>query len=438
MKSASSTAPREVEVKPRRRGFGFGVRLVSRDTSGSGGADPSPQDVAPARLVSTGTSRRGGAEGTLVTGLRPPKYVRKCPNSEWQKAVPYQLLLWPAGDPSKASLVEAKCRSWRCKGECRRHNGKVTWARVVEALERHDEQDVLFAVLTIDRNGYYSGRSWPDSTTAYRELSSMGNKWMKRINRMCERLGVEAIQSRWVGVVEQHRSGWPHINLIIVCPGLAALVRKQQAELDSHSGEYTPLERALVRGEVMRHAEAAGWGRRSTLEVARSRGAVAGYMVKLCGLHDEPGTEATRSAAVTGEVVKLSQIPMAAPKGFRRLRSGVRFLPTRRRSEFTGALLDEGRVLDRTDHFRRIRKLAHRIRELEQLPELGAHERLELFELAGEHDRCRRRLDELVDALAAAGVPSRVLAGVRSRVEALARVDEILRRRAAKPRIPGL
>ncbi|GAG43380.1 unnamed protein product, partial [marine sediment metagenome] len=122
------------------------------------------------------TSGAADASGEAAyTG--PPKYVMKCPNSPWQKALPYHLLLWPPGHPEKASVMTAHCRSWRCEGECRRHNGKVTWARIVEALEPHDDRDVLFAVLTIDRNGYYSGQKWASSTDAYRELSSMMGKW---------------------------------------------------------------------------------------------------------------------------------------------------------------------------------------------------------------------------------------------------------------------
>jgi len=370
-------------------------------------------------------------------------------------------------------MVTATCRSWRCEGECRRHNGKVTWARIVEALQPHDERDVLFAVLTIDRNGHYSRRRWDSSLQAYRELSRMMGMFLKRLNRMCERAGVEGIASRWVAVVEQHRSGWPHVNLLVVCPALAAIVRAQQAELDDQHDElaervqyarerercdfprfpsfenWLARKRGLMRGEVLRHCKGAGWGRQSSLEVARSRGAVAGYLVKLCGLHDTPGTASSREkgARIGGEVVKLSQIPMSAPKGFRRLRSGVRFLPPRRKSEYTGALFDEGMPVEFTRMVKRALDLraaqARRAARAEvatsaraevatsatraarPLVELVCDEASEAAELAtiaalvAAHERDLGRLRDIHAALTAAGVESR---GYRKIIDLLGRI----------------
>jgi len=55
---------------------------------------------------------------------------------------------------------------------------------------------------------------------------------------------------------------------------------------------------------------------------------LAGYITKIAG-----NTEKTH-----GELVKLSQVPLMAPKNFRRLRSGKKFLPKRRKGDGTGAL----------------------------------------------------------------------------------------------------
>jgi hypothetical protein len=382
-----------------------------------------------------------------------PKYVVKCPNSKWQKAVPYQLLLWRHGDPTQASMVTATCRSWRCEGQCRRHNGKVTWARIVEAVEPHDENDVLFAVLTIDQNGYYSQRRWDSSYQAYKELSRMMGMFLKRLNRLLERSGVEGIASRWVAVVEQHRTGWPHVNVLIVCPALAKIVREQQAELEATHDEvaeriayarererstwprFPPFEkwldhrRSLMRGEVLRHAEGAGWGRRSTLEVARSRAAVAGYFVKLCGLHDEPGTSSSREQ-LSGEVVKLSQIPMAAPKGFRRLRSGVRFLPPRRKSEYTGALFDDGAPVELLRWFKRARALRDAMDRALDRSKVSPPPEL-LASLQADHERDMARLRDIAAALEAARLESR---GYRKIVELLRAIVSHADERASEPR----
>lgn len=325
-------------------------------------------------------------------------------------------------------MVDAKCRSWRCEGECRRHNGKVTWARVVEALEPHSDCSILFGVLTIDQNSRYSQRVWTDSTEAYRELSRMMTNYLKRLNRMLEAAGVEGIASRWVAVVEQHRSGWPHVNLVIVCPSLASIVKAQQAELDGHSGTYTDHERALLRGELLEHAEAVGWGRVSTLEVARSRGAVAGYIVKICGMHDEAGTKATREAThegkgqLGGEVVKLSQIPMAAPKGFRRLRSGVRFLPPRRTSTYSGAMVDRGTPLKlpREIGLRREKRLAEQLAELAKTNPLAAAQAREHREL---YEKGLSRLAEVVEAMGVVGLDTFPHQGAIERLRLLDRFD---------------
>jgi hypothetical protein len=67
---------------------------------------------------------------------------------------------------------------------------------------------------------------------------------------------------------------------------------------------------------------------------------MAGYVVKLA--HQE---------TLTGEVAKLSQVPVKAPRGFRRLRSSPGFLPKRlSRGEYAGELdkrtLAQGEALD--------------------------------------------------------------------------------------------
>jgi len=187
---------------------------------------------------------------------------------------------------------------------------------------------VVFAVLTLDRDGYFSGEPWPNVTAAYRELSRMSRALLKRLNRFCTTRGWEAIGSRWAGVVEAHRSGWPHVNLMLYSPELAAALESARiAQLECGA---TARESVLLCDELLRHAKETGWGPQSTAERARSRDAVTGYITKLSG----------EAAQTAGELSKITQTPLSAPQGFRRLRAGKGFLPPRHKNpEWTGTVV---------------------------------------------------------------------------------------------------
>jgi hypothetical protein len=169
-------------------------------------------------------------------------------------------------------------------------------------------------VLTLDRDGYYSGAPWADVNEAYRALGSMTRAALARIGRTwgpetrLERSGrsktlrtVRALGNRWAAVVEAHRSGWPHVNLLVWCPELAAELRREQADRleDPELADAIELARdawkrreAVPRavreharqpthggGEHAAHHPAPGWGRQSSAEAAPSGDAVCGYAV---------------------------------------------------------------------------------------------------------------------------------------------------------------
>jgi hypothetical protein len=287
-------------------------------------------------LVATGTSGRNVSPATLgdraaLRGNRAaaaaprPDYVRRCPYSGGaDRRAPLMLHVWPKGQPEHACRSVALCGSWRCPS-CRRWRASTDYARITEALSTVDPAHVVFVVLTLDRDGWRTGDAWADAETAYRALSRMSRALLKRWGRM---LG-KPIGSRWVGTVEAHRSGWPHLNLVLVSAELAAVLGRQ-----ANAADATDRQKALLRGELLSAALGAGWGPQSTAEVARSPEALAGYLVKLAGELDEAW------GAMAGEVTKVTQVPLSAPKGTRRLRSGRKFLPPRRRNPLlTGALL---------------------------------------------------------------------------------------------------
>lgn len=252
-----------------------------------------------------------------------PRHVRACQWSQFGHER-WFIWLWQHGRAMVQTRVPYSCGSWRCP-VCARHEAAVTFARIKEATSRaeYSAGGWVMIVLTLDREGYYSGKPWPDVNAAYRELSRMTRNFLARLRRA---YGHEP-GSSWVAVVEAHRSGWPHVNLLAYAPSLAAELAAQQCD---HRPEEPARQRILLAGHLLRTAEATGWGRQSTAEVARSKDAIASYIVKLAGQHD----------ASVGEVAKITQAPMNAPERFHRLRSGKGFLPPRHRNpNVTGVLV---------------------------------------------------------------------------------------------------
>lgn len=310
-------------------------------------------------LIHEHTSPRGPIRITM------PRYVRACRRNEWR------LHLWEPGG-SEAKNVPYRCRSWRCPGECCSWRAKFDMRRILDALRSFQPEDVCFFVLTLDRNGTMGGKPWASRYEAFTGLSRCARILLKRLNRALLVAQIEydaqatilrdygqtqgwtpehyrreclrklgpypsTIGNAWVGTAEQHRSGWPHYNLIIVSPYLAhrlanAYDERKAAGLPHH-------EAALLQGPIQRHVIESGFGMRSTGEAARSLGDVAYYIVKAASVMDA-ALPPEVAHVLPREVAKMSQVPEAAPKGFRRIRSGIRFLPRKKKSKYTGILLD--------------------------------------------------------------------------------------------------
>jgi hypothetical protein len=114
-------------------------------------------------------------------------------------------------------------------------------------------------------------------------------------------------------------------------------------------GRYLIPDEVAQRTFWEKHLLAVGFGRRSWIERAESTGEAIGYITKVAGHHEQSVRRmGKRVARTTGEIVKLTQLPMNAPSRFRRLRAGKGFLPPRRKNPaVTGTLLR--RTFDRHD-----------------------------------------------------------------------------------------
>jgi len=345
-----------------------------------------------------------------------PKHVRHCYNGG---ARDWWIYTWKKCSPELQTRIPYVCNSWRCQHctthrtaaecaadpkacrSCARHDAAVTFARIREATAELDPLGFVFLVLTIDRNGFYSKQPWASAAEAFEALSRMTRDTMRRLRRLTVELGEwdwatrtvkrkngtfheqrykrARLQNQWVAVVEAHRTGWPHQNLLLHSPALAAALAGMQSSAHRASSARSldwattfplgsdeffraasrrqaatrPIARkpeghadlcrcadcrraVLVRGELAELVTAAGWGLESTAERARSAASVASYVVKLAG----------DGGKTAGELAKLSQAPTMAPERFRRLRSGVGFLPPRKGTAegVTGTLIRRERT----------------------------------------------------------------------------------------------
>lgn len=323
-------------------------------------------------------ARAGSSYGAGIPGRAPgpglvkviPKHVAACQHSPFPGAR-WFVQTWRKTDPSVMHRIAYSCGSWRCPG-CRRHEGAVTFRRITDALATKEASGWCYFVLTIDREGFFSGKKWLDVNDAYAALGTMSQAFLRRIGAkwgpetryvtrrkkgvpVGER-AVRTVGNAWISVVEAHRSGWPHLNLMVWCPELAEKLQREQEDIledpeiadavallrDARENKepcpehYRGLARkaVLLRGDVQTMAKVSGWGVQSTGERARDVEALASYSVKLCGLHDES------VGKLSAEIAKLTQLPENAPERFRRLRSGRHFLlPRHKNEEITGCLL---------------------------------------------------------------------------------------------------
>ncbi len=259
----------------------------------------------PPRLVSllgTSESRPGpGTSGTRPHGPRRgalvlPKYIRACQQGR------FHLRVWPKVNRGAYTRIAWRCRSWRHRGGCAKARAREDFERIWYAVSGYRPQDVVFCVFTLKPG------DWESTWQAYEKLRDRWRSLAKALRR-------EFGDLAYVSTVEAHRNGMPHLNVIVASPEMAKELRFR--------GWW-------VKRWLKQHARLCGFGWRCSAEAAKSLNKVAGYVVKLADTVGELPAGVQLDAvgtSVAGEVSKLSQVPVTAPKGFRRLRSSPRFLP---------------------------------------------------------------------------------------------------------------
>lgn len=266
-----------------------------------------------------------------------PQYVKNCHHGNWS------LTTWKKDksalpDGSRYRLTPFRCRSWRHPGYCRNQRATEDVARIRSSIVRDNPTEFLYLVLTFDQQRalrqsrtmraamlwrsralwkagkYKASKRLKEQASkedalffVYRGLLDCWAKLRKRITREWGRFS-------YVAVVEQHRSGWPHLNVLIRSARLAAACRTETTIKRKGNLVIVQGWRRVRSRWLRRHAVGAGFGPITYIEPVKDTEGISRYLVKLMG-------------QLTGEQAKSSQVPVSAPRHFRRLRSSRGFLP---------------------------------------------------------------------------------------------------------------
>ncbi len=222
-----------------------------------------------------------------------PEYIRACAENRWH------LQVWRRGEKgSSLRRVPYRCRSWRHAGPCREWCGACDFVRVKQAVQELNFWTYL--VLT------YPSEIAADTDCLFR--------WgVKHWSKLRKRIVYEFDAIKYIQTWEVHKSGKPHVNVLISNQAL------YNACLSNHRWvKQKWLEPALVE---------TGWGPISWLSPKDNVEQMAAYLTKL-------------ARELTGAGVK-DQVPMNAPRHFRRIRASRNTLPKRHKDPtLTGKLVE--------------------------------------------------------------------------------------------------
>lgn len=281
---------------------------------------PSGRLARPSRSVISRDVTHAGIPLHTGAGLRKTKSQLACEQGSWCIGT------WLRADPKAVRYFAFQCRAWRHEGACARFRSQQDYQRVMQAVKPYRASDLVLLVLTLDpktspRTLEGQFRSIPVLWEGLRKMLARG---IGDFDERAGRLGVEGFRQgfrfpglgpfQYIRTLEEHRNGRPHLNVIVISPTLAEFLRENPAtESDTASKRGPRWFRSMAR-----HA---GFGPIASIEVARSREAIASYVVKT-----EYGSPAPHPS-LAGEVVKLSQLPFHAPFRMRRIQGSKGLLP---------------------------------------------------------------------------------------------------------------
>lgn len=269
---------------------------------------------------------RAGAVTEAELVARISKSNKACQCGSWS------VVTWRKDGQGETSVKPFRCMSWRCI-KCARAAAAIQFARMKTAFDR-TPHDWSFLTFTMDPKRHRT------RAAMYRAVSSSWQLFRKKLKWKFD-------YSAFVLCVELTETAKvPHIHAML----------QSREVLAECARDVRKFHREWLKPWAME----SGFGYKCAVEPARSTDACCGYFVKASGM----------AAELVGGAGKGSgQLPVDAPRHFRRIRTSKGFLPPKiKNDELTGAMA----FLDTVTAGRRkraIRARALRQRAGKQAPE---------------------------------------------------------------------
>jgi hypothetical protein len=302
-----------------------------------------PPESSPPEGRSGPSPRRGARMSRVTAEPLPdvPRYIQECDRNPKRQTSMF-VFTWRLDNSAETTRRPYVCNSWRCPYGCAVHQSHVLFARLQKAFDGLPTSEIVFLVLTLP--GIEHDKRGESLAELYQGLSVGQRHLQKRWRRLLEKLGHEDFKNKWVSVVEAHASGVPHLNVLIHSPALAREAAKFAGYRMGAGATKRLGEHMLIGGDWLEHVTDVGFGERSTWDVVRndqeakqSRDRLFSYLVEV----------AKRVHTTHRELAKRTQLPLVAPKGFRRVRSGVGFLPKKRKNpDISGTIVRRMRTYE--------------------------------------------------------------------------------------------
>jgi len=231
-------------------------------------------------------------------------YVDACARGLWH------LQVWDKSqDRTQAKRIPFKCRSWRHEGDCRLWCGACDFVRCSEAIASRKH----WSLLTLT----FPHRQWSP-----RRLDLLFRFGYTAWSRLRKRLNTECGRIWYIQTWEIHKSMYPHCHVVISNEN----VHRHAEECDLNERVYGHVRTPWKQNYLEEAIVECGFGKVCHLAPVRGGAEMAGYLVKL-------------ARELTGAGVK-NQVPVNAPRNFRRLRASQGLLPKRHKNDhITGTIV---------------------------------------------------------------------------------------------------
>lgn len=262
--------------------------------------------------AASGSSLQEQVTKVPATGpnLRPvvPGYIKACKGKRWT------VKLWKKSDPNQKAYVCYACRSWRCAGDCARANAAQLFARLTASIARVPDF-WCFLTLTLDPKRFTSRESM---------YKRVGKMWANFRKSLKYEFGYDEF---FLAFEVSVRAKALHIHAIVRSKNLFAAVSPTPLEV-VEKGKPTEGAANVWKTWLKPTAIACGFGFKCDVSAVRDQAAMSGYLVKASAIGELTHTE------------KKDQLPVDAPKGFRRIRASKGFLvPKLKNEDLSGELI---------------------------------------------------------------------------------------------------